>query len=129
MLSVICVSKMLQEKSKRTKYWLHTPEYQINKFLSPKAPIKSSPYFKLLQNPKVDYYNNVMMQFKYYLPCVSCCYDSFIRMTSPKLRTNSMSISWPFSIERGPFIVHRQEHPLKISSQHVLSVFEINGQF
>ena len=27
------------------------------------------------------------------------------------------------------FIIHRQEHPLKISSQHVVSVFQINGQF
>ena len=43
-------------------------KYQIDKFLSLKGPIKSSPHSQLLQNPKRDYYSNVMMQFKHYLP-------------------------------------------------------------
>ena len=32
-----------------------------------------------------------------------------------------------FSIQSGPFIIHRQEHPLNISSRHAISVFQING--
>ena len=58
-------------KSKMTKYWLHTREYQIDKFLPPKGPIKSSPNSQLLKNPKGDYCN-VMVQFKHDLPCKLC---------------------------------------------------------
>ena len=61
--------------NKRTKYWLDMWQYQIDKFLSPKGPIKSSPHSQLLQNPKGDYYSNAMMQFKHYSPC-KLCYNS-----------------------------------------------------
>ena len=91
-----------KRNSKRTKYWLHTQEYKFDKFLSHKGP--------MLQNPNGDYYN-VMMHFKYYLPCKLCYHGSFICMTSSKLETTSRSISQTFSIQSGPFIIHRQEHP------------------
>ena len=84
----------LNRASKRTKCWLDTREYKIDKFLSQKGSIK----FKVpnVQNSKGDYYNNIMMQFKQYLSSKLCCYESFICMTSSKFRTTSMSISWPF---------------------------------
>ena len=93
-ISDLCLQDV-NRPSKRTKYWQHTQEYQIDKSLSPKRPIKSSPQSQLLQNPKGDYYSNFTMQFKH-LPCKLCCYSSFICMTSPKLWTTSMSISQPF---------------------------------
>ena len=78
---------------KRTKHWLHKREYQVDKFLSPKGPIKFSPHSQLLQYPKDDYYSYVLMQFKHYLLCKLCYYSRFICMISPKLQRTSMSIS------------------------------------
>ena len=108
---------MLIEPVKRTKYWVHTREYKIDKFLSQKGPIKSSPYPQLLQNPKGGYYNNVMMQFKHYLPCQLSYYGRFI------LQLQCRFLGF-FSIQSVPFVIYRQEHPLKI-----VIVFQINVQF
>ena len=90
-ISDLCLQNV-NRPSKKTKYWLHMQEYQNDKFLSPKGPIKSSPH---LQNPKDDYYSNVIIQFKHYVPCKLCYYSSFVCMTSSKLWTTSMSISQP----------------------------------
>ena len=68
-------------------------EYQIDEFLSPKGSIKSSPHSQLFQNPKGDYYNNVIMQFKHLL-CKLCYYSSFICMTSSKLLTTSAFLAY-----------------------------------
>ena len=116
LVSDLCLQDV-NRTSKRTKYWLHTREYKIDKFLSQKGPIKSSPYSQLLQNPKGDYYNNVMMQFKHYLPCQLCYYGSFI------LQLQCRFLGF-FSIQSAPFVIYRQEHPLKI-----VIVFQINVQF
>ena len=75
-ISDLCLQDV-NRLSKGTKYWLHMQEYQADKFLSPKEPIKFSPHSQLLQNPKGDYYSNVMMQFKHYLPSKLCYYSSF----------------------------------------------------
>ena len=111
--------------SKRTKYWL-CKNTKLTSFCPKKGPIKSSPHSQLLQNPKLDYYNNVMLQFKHYLPCKLCYYCNFVCMTSSsKLQKTLISISRLFLHKYGPFIIHRQELSLKISSQHVVTVFQI----
>ena len=56
-ISDLCLQDV-SRPSKRTKYWLHKQEYQIDKLLSPKGPIKFSPHYQLLQNPKGDYYSH-----------------------------------------------------------------------
>ena len=81
-------------------------EYQIDKFLSPKGLIKSSPHFQLLQNPKV--------QFKHYLPCKLCYCSSFICMTSSKL--------WPTSYKVDPLLFTGRSIHLRLVPS-TLSIF------
>ena len=96
-ISDLCLQDVNRHSS-RTKYWLHLQEYQIDKFLSPKGPDKSSPHSQLLQNPKDDYYCNVMMQFKHYLPCKLCHYSSFIYIDLIKITSNFNAHLYLFSI-------------------------------
>ena len=113
-ISDLCLQD-INKPSMRTKHWLHMQEYQIDSFCPKKNPIKSTPHSQLLQNPKSDYYSNVMMQFKHYFPCKLCYYSSFICTTSSKLQRTSTSLSQPFKhIQSRPFIIHRQDHPLRL---------------
>ena len=124
----LCLYDVIRPSKKR-KCWLQMKKYQIDKFLFPKGSIKFSPHSQLLQTPKV-----IAIVMSWCSLNIICPVNyATTALLSIWHHQNYGQLQCPFlgvfGKQSGPFIIHRQDHPPKISSQHAASVFLINCQF